>query len=53
VADVDAGRLSSGAHLALCRDVRICGLHPGHLIMVLLHGWNNFYSMMTGWKRDP
>ena len=26
---------------------------PGHLIMVGLHGWNNFYSMITGWKRDP
>jgi thiosulfate reductase cytochrome b subunit len=26
---------------------------PGHLIMVALHGWNNFRSMLTGWKRDP
>jgi thiosulfate reductase cytochrome b subunit len=26
---------------------------PGHLIMVALHGWNNFYSMLTGWKRNP
>ena len=26
---------------------------PGHLIMVVLHGWNNFASMLTGWKRDP
>ena len=26
---------------------------PGHLIMVLLHGWSNFYSMLAGWKRDP
>lgn len=25
----------------------------GHLIMVVLHGWNNFVSMMTGWKKDP
>ena len=25
----------------------------GHLIMVILHGWNNFTSMLTGWKRDP
>jgi hypothetical protein len=25
----------------------------GHLIMVLLHGWNNFMSMTTGWKKDP
>jgi thiosulfate reductase cytochrome b subunit len=26
---------------------------PGHLLMVALHGWNNFYSMLTGWKRNP
>src|ERR1700740_3095196 len=25
----------------------------GHLVMVLLHGWNNFASMLTGWKKDP
>jgi len=25
----------------------------GHLVMVVLHGWNNFASMWTGWKRDP
>lgn len=23
-----------------------------HLIMVVLHGWNNFVSMLTGWKKD-
>ena len=26
---------------------------PGHLLMVALHGWSNFYSMLTGWKLDP
>jgi thiosulfate reductase cytochrome b subunit len=26
---------------------------PGHLVMVVLHGWNNFTSMLTGWKRRP
>ena len=26
---------------------------PGHLIMVALHGWNNFYSMVIGWKKNP
>jgi hypothetical protein len=26
---------------------------PGHLLMVALHGWSSFYSMLTGWKRDP
>jgi thiosulfate reductase cytochrome b subunit len=25
----------------------------GHLVMVLLHGWNNFVSMLSGWKKDP
>jgi Ni/Fe-hydrogenase b-type cytochrome subunit len=25
----------------------------GHLIMVALHGWSNFVSMLTGWKRGP
>ncbi len=24
-----------------------------HLVMVVLHGWNNFMSMLTGWKREP
>ncbi len=35
---------------ALCGFVAFI---PGHLIMVLLHGWNNFYSMLSGWKKDP
>jgi len=21
--------------------------------MVALHGWQNFVSMLTGWKKDP
>jgi Ni/Fe-hydrogenase b-type cytochrome subunit len=25
----------------------------GHLVMVILHGWGNFVSMVTGWKRNP
>lgn len=25
----------------------------GHLVMVVIHGWNNFVSMLTGWKKDP
>jgi len=25
----------------------------GHLVMVALHGWSNFVSMLTGWKRNP
>jgi len=32
----------------------MCGLLafiPGHLVMVALHGWSNFASMWTGWKR--
>jgi len=25
----------------------------GHLVMVVLHGWSNFVSILTGWKKDP
>ena len=25
----------------------------GHFIMVILHGWNNLVSMLTGWKKNP
>ncbi|HUI82820.1 MAG TPA: cytochrome b/b6 domain-containing protein [Candidatus Binatia bacterium] len=46
-----------GFHFArIWHFIAMCGFVafiPGHLIMVLLHGWNNFYSMITGWKRDP
>jgi Ni/Fe-hydrogenase b-type cytochrome subunit len=36
--------------------VSMCGILafiPGHLIMVALHGWDNFRSMLTGWKHRP
>ena len=26
---------------------------PGHLLMVALHGWSTFASMLTGWKKAP
>lgn len=26
---------------------------PGHIIMVILHGWHNFLAMLTGWKKNP
>jgi len=46
-----------GFHLArLWHFLAMCGFFvfiPGHLIMVLLHGWANFASMLTGWKRNP
>ena len=25
----------------------------GHLVMVVLHGWTNFISLWTGWKKNP
>ena len=25
----------------------------GHLIMVLIHGWNNFVSMLSGMEEKP
>ena len=49
--------LMGGFHYArIWHFVAMCGFLafiPGHLIMVALHGWNNFYSMITGWKRNP
>jgi len=34
----------------------LCGFAafvPGHLVMVAIHGWQNFVAMLTGWKGDP
>ncbi len=49
--------LMGGFHLArLWHFLALCGFLsfiPGHLVMVLLHGWQNFYSMVVGWKRNP
>ncbi len=46
-----------GFHLArIWHFAAMCGFLafiPGHLLMVILHGWNNFTSMLTGWKKDP
>jgi Ni/Fe-hydrogenase b-type cytochrome subunit len=46
-----------GYHMArVWHFVALCGFLafiPGHLLMVALHGWNNFYSMLGGWKRNP
>lgn len=45
-----------GYHLArVWHFAAMCGFVafiPGHLMMVALHGWSNFTSMLTGWKRD-
>ncbi len=49
--------LFGGFHLTrLWHFTAMCGFLafiPGHLIMVVLHGWANFYSMLSGWKREP
>jgi len=49
--------LMGGFHRArLWHFVALCGFLafiPGHLLMVILHGWNNFASMGTGWKKNP
>ncbi len=46
-----------GFHLArLWHFAVMCGLLAfvlGHLVMVILHGWDNFISMLTGWKKNP
>lgn len=49
--------LLGGFHLTrIWHFVALCAFAlflAGHLVMVILHGWNNFFSMLTGWKRDP
>jgi Ni/Fe-hydrogenase b-type cytochrome subunit len=49
--------LFGGFHLTrVWHFAAMCGFLafiPGHLIMVALHGWSNFYSMLSGWKREP
>jgi len=49
--------LFGGYHLARgWHFAALCGFLafiPGHLIMVALHGWSNFYAMLSGWKREP
>ena len=49
--------LMGGFHLAriwhFCVMVAFLLFIGGHLVMVLLHGWNNFVSMVSGWKNDP
>jgi Ni/Fe-hydrogenase b-type cytochrome subunit len=51
------GVVFGGYHGArLVHFLAMCGLLafvPGHLVMVALHGWDNFASMLTGWKRHP
>jgi Ni/Fe-hydrogenase b-type cytochrome subunit len=51
------GLLFGGYHGArLVHFLAMCGLLafiPGHLVMVVLHGWDNFASMLTGWKQHP
>jgi len=49
--------LFGGFHLTrVWHFAAMCGFLafiPGHLIMVVLHGWANFSSMLSGWKREP
>lgn len=40
----------------LWHSLAMCGFLafiPGHLVMVALHGWSNFVTMLVGWKKDP
>jgi thiosulfate reductase cytochrome b subunit len=50
-------RLMGGFHRARIWHFASLGMLAffifGHLIMVAIHGLNNFLSMLTGWKRDP
>jgi Ni/Fe-hydrogenase b-type cytochrome subunit len=51
------GLLFGGFHGArVVHFLAMCGIVafvPGHLVMVALHGWDNFASMLSGWKRHP
>ena len=51
------GTLFGGFHYArLLHFLSMCGFLafiPGHLVMVAIHGWDNFQSMLTGWKQRP
>ncbi len=46
-----------GFHYArIWHFIAMCGFLafiPGHLLMVAIHGWNNFRSMLTGWNERP
>ena len=48
------GAVFGGYHSArVIHFIAMCALLafvPGHLIMVAVHGWDNFVSMVTGWK---
>jgi thiosulfate reductase cytochrome b subunit len=51
------GWLMGGFHYArIWHFIAMCGFLsfiPGHLIMVIIHGWNNFFGMPSGWKKHP
>jgi Ni/Fe-hydrogenase b-type cytochrome subunit len=49
--------LLGGFHMTrIWHFLAMCGFLafiPGHLVMVAVHGWNNFASMLIGWKKNP
>jgi len=49
--------LMGGFHMTrIWHFLAMCGFLafiPGHLIMVAIHGWSNFYSIFVGWKKGP
>jgi len=51
------GSMMGGFHYArIWHFVAMCvflSFIPGHLLMVVLHGWNNFMGMLSGWKKIP
>ena len=40
----------SSSRLAMCA---LLAFIAGHLVMVAIHGWDNFRSMLIGWKMRP
>jgi len=49
--------LMGGFHMTrIWHFLAMCGFLafiPGHLLMVAIHGWSNFYSIFVGWKKNP
>lgn len=51
------GWMMGGFHYArIWHFIAMCGFLafiPGHIVMVIIHGWHNLMAMLTGWKKRP
>jgi hypothetical protein len=44
-------KVVAGSDFEMSEDTR--AFIPGHLMMRIIHGWHNFMTMLTGWKKHP